>query len=93
MEQCQEVPRLNGGPKSFFISPILTGNCSENPQSARGPAQCKSSLDKNMISYIGLTNNDLLYQLTFNNNSPPTRQFLRDKMLLKKKELASKNAH
>ena len=41
---------------------------------------------------IGLTNNLLLYQLTFNNNSPQTRQFLLDKML-KKKKLASKNAH
>ena len=51
MAQCQGVPRLNGGPKSFFVSPILTGNCSENPQSARDPAQCKSSLGKNMISY------------------------------------------
>ena len=52
MVQCQGVPRLNGGPNSFFfVSPILTGNCSENPQSARGPAHCKSSLGKNMISY------------------------------------------
>ena len=33
---------------------------------------------------IGLTNNLLLYQLTFNYNSPQTRQFLHDKMLKKK---------
>ena len=91
MVQCQGVPRLNGGPKSFFVSPVLTGNCNENLQSARGPAQCTSSLGKNMITVvIGLTNNHLLYQWTFNNNSPPTRQFLRDKMLLKKKQLEAK---
>ena len=39
---------------------------------------------------IGLTNNLLLYQLTFNNYSPQIRQFLHDKMLQKKKNWQAK---
>ena len=89
MAQRQGVSRLNGGPKSFFFVFIYidSENCSENHQSAWGSAKCKSSLGKNMISYRPYQNH-LLYQLTFNNNSPPPHQFLRGKMLLKKSKLA-----
>ena len=82
MVQCHGVQRLNGG--VIFVSPILTANCSEKSLKGLGaprninPAWAKTRL------VIGLTNNLLLYQLTFNNNSPQTRQFLHDKMLKKK---------
>ena len=53
------------------ISKVLGASRNENP------AWAKTRL------VIGLANNLLLYQLTFNNNSPQTRQFLHDKMLKK----------
>ena len=50
----------------------------QKAQSARGPTQCKSGPGKNMVC----RRNYLLY--IFNNNSPPPRQFLLNKILLKK---------
>ena len=93
MVQCHGVPRLNGGPKRFFCLTYIylleiAAKISKGLEAPRNvnPAWAKTRL------VISLTNNLLWYQLTFNNNSPQTRQFLHDKML-KKKKLASKNAH
>ena len=51
MVQCQGVPRLNGGPKSFLSFLYWLEIAAKIPKVQRGPAQCKSSLGKNMISY------------------------------------------
>ena len=53
----------------------------------KGPAQCKSSSGNNMAS----KRNHHSIVPFFNNHSPPPRQFLRNKILLRK-QIAMKNA-
>ena len=76
MAQRQGVSRLNGRPKSFFLSSsILTVKITKVPGAPRNVN----------LAWAKTYQNHLLYQLTFNNNSPPPHLFLRGKMLLKKK--------
>ena len=59
----------------------------QKSQSARGPTQCKPGQGNNMVS----KRNHLLHIFQYN-NSPPPRQFLCNKILLKKKS-NSKEMH
>ena len=71
MAQCQ-------GPRTqirlFWSSPVFGAKILQKSQNARGPTQCKSD------SGVGIT----IYCTFFNYNSPPPRQFLCNKILLKK---------
>ena len=81
MVQCQGVPRLNGGPKRFFCLTYIDWKLQrKSPKVLGAPRNVNPAWAKARL-IIGFTNNHLLYQLTFNNNSPQTRQFLHDKML------------
>ena len=60
----------------FYLHLYLAGRSCENPQSARGPARCKSAPAITLL--VGVTLYCAIFEQQFN-NSPPPRQFLRTK--------------
>ena len=68
------APRSNG--KTIFsCSPVFDRKILQKSQGARGPTQCKSG--RAITWFVRLT----IYCTFFNNNSPPPRQFLCNKIL------------
>ena len=61
----------------FWSSPILAGRCYKNPQSARGPLQCKSG--PKITWLVNVT----IYCIFFNSNTSSPCQFLRTKYFKK----------
>ena len=80
------APRLNG--KAFFgLHVYLVGKYCENPK-VQG-ALLNVSLARAITWFVGIT----ICCTPFNNNSPPPRQFLCNKILLKKISYSKGNAH
>ena len=78
MSECQ-TPRSQMGRLFFALHLYLAGRYLENPQSAGGPVQCKSS--PTITWLVGVTT----YGTFFTINSPPPCQVLCDKLFLNKK--------
>ena len=82
------VPGVPRSGKTFlWSSPVFDRKILQKSQGARGPTQCKSG--PAITWFVGLT----MYFTFFNNNLPPPRLFLCNKVILKKISYSKGNAH
>ena len=81
-----EPGTLRSGKTFFWFSPVFGKKILQKSQIARCPTQCKSGPGNSMV--LGVAIHDTF----FNDNSPPPRQFLCGKIVLKKISYTKGNA-